>query len=130
MAGILGSDGSSSSARSRLGRVLSAALGDTEMQVLVEEALGVTKNERYAVRCKACGETRHYEIDVADASKRVDNLVKLFGEGYGKPQETRQVNVSGTVGLKAVSDMSLSEIEAELAEFGENPGPLELPPAA
>jgi hypothetical protein len=71
------------------------------------------------VTCRHCG--KKTDAPVPDVVSRAKALDILLNQAKGKPAQTVRHEHSGVVGLRPVSEMSLGEIDAELAG---------LPPAA
>ncbi len=96
--------------RDRLAAFLDAQ-GDETLGGLVE-AVFTASRDTY-VACRKCG-TKTL-APVPDVVARAKALDILTSQAKGKPAQTVRHEHSGVVGLRPVSEMSLAEIDAELA---------------
>lgn len=100
--------------RDRLARFLDDQADDS-LQDLVEAVFSATKDDWVTIACKDCGKHQRVPVPVPDVVARAKALDLLTNQAKGKPAQTVRHQHEGTIGLRPVDALSISEIEAELA---------------
>src|SRR3990167_7240463 len=81
----------------------------------LREAFTLKKKKTYnrQITCKDCGKSRMYpiEIEIPDLKSQMNAISLALDQAKGKPKET--VKVSVEIGMKALQEMSLDDLEAE-----------------
>ena len=92
------------------------ALDESEsVKDFIREAFAIEKSREVwvAITCKHCERSGKYvtQVKIPDFKERSRAIDLLLNQAKGKPKET--VKVSVEIGMKALQEMSLDDLEAE-----------------
>lgn len=101
--------------RDALSGVMDVKLTADQWEKLIDEVMATVKKVVVDFNCKKCGQAQRHPVEIPDAVNVAKGLSILGTDAKGKPAQTVRHDVNVSVGFKLPSEMTLAEINEEVA---------------